>query len=379
MRILFINSVCGVSSTGRICAAQADEFTAQGHTCKIAYGRKAVVPEGCRPYAVRIGGPLSVRLHALGARLFDNAGFGSRGATRRFLRWARDFDPDVIYLHNLHGYYLNVELLFRWLKTAGKPVIWTLHDCWAFTGHCAHFTPAACERWKTGCKTCPLKKDYPASFLLDGCARNYRKKKALFQGMPELSIVTPSQWLADRVGESFLAEYPVTVRHNAIDPEAFRPTPGFDRGAWGLEGKKIVLGVASDWTRFKGFDDFIKLSGMLDEAYRVVLVGLTEGQRKLLPPRMVGIGRLDSLTELAKIYTAAEVFVNLTYADTYPTVNLEARACGTPVITYRTGGSPESVPPENVAEPGDLRGVLRLIEAITKADAEGNDPHAGPN
>ncbi len=375
MRILFINSVCGISSTGRICAAAAEELTAQGHECRIAYGRKSFVPERYKQYAVRIGSGLSVRFHAAEARLLDDAGFGSRIATLRFLRWVKRFDPDMIWLHNLHGYYLNVGMLFRYLKAADKPVIWTLHDCWAFTGHCAHFTPAGCEQWKTGCRSCPLKKDYPRSALLDACERNYRKKKASFQGVRQLRLVTPSQWLADRVGESFLAEYPIEVRHNTIDTEVFLPTPGFPAERYGLLHKKIVLGAASDWTQRKGLDDFVTLSGMLDEDYRIVLVGLTKKQIKRMPPQIVGIERLNDAAELAKLYTAADVFLNLTYADTYPTVNLEAKACGTPVVTYRTGGSPESASPENVVEPGDLRGILKRIEALTKNDADGTGRH----
>ena len=197
MKVLLINAVCGTGSTGRICAELARDYECSGHTVKIAYGRDGFVPEDCRRFAVRIGADLDVRLHGALTRLTDRHGFGSTAATRRFLRWAEEFDPDVLWLHNLHGYYINIELLFRWIKTRPQmQVKWTLHDCWAMTGHCAFFSFARCDRWKTGCHDCPQKSAYPASFLLDGSRRNYEDKRRLFTGIPNLTLITPSHWLA---------------------------------------------------------------------------------------------------------------------------------------------------------------------------------------
>ena len=360
MKVLMINSVCGIKSTGRIATDLADMLTEKGHTVKIAYGREEV-PEKHKEYAVRIGTKWDVRLHGLGARLLDNAGFGSKKATLKFLEWVREFAPDIIHLHNLHGYYINVELLFKFLKEYKKPVIWTLHDCWAFTGHCAHFDLCKCYKWKTECHKCPQKKEYPASMLLDNSRKNYRNKKKAFQGVDNMVIVTPSNWLSDLVKESFLREYETRVINNGIDLALFKPTEGGFREKYKLENKIIVLGVASAWGVKKGLVDFIELRKLLDRRYEIVLVGVSEEDKNILPDGMLGITRTDSVKELAEIYTAADIFLNLTYEDNYPTVNLEAQACGTPVITYRTGGSVESVPEEQVANQGDLKSVVELI------------------
>ena len=366
MKVLFINCVCGIGSTGRICGEKAEALEAEGHTCRIAYGRDATVPDRYKKYAVRIGGDLDVKLHAASSRVFDNAGFASRRATQKFIAWMQKFDPDVIHLHNLHGYYINVEMLFKYLKSVDKTVTWTLHDCWAFTGHCAHFTIAKCDKWKTHCERCAQKGAYPASILLDRSKQNFDKKKALFCGVKNMTLIAPSEWIANLAKQSFLSEYPVRVEHNTIDLDVFKPTPSDLREKYALGEKKIVLGVSGVWSKEKGLDDFVSLSRMLDERFKVVLVGLTEEQKNALPDSVLGIVRTESAKELAGIYTAANVFVNLTYEDNYPTVNLEAEACGTPVITYRTGGSPESVPPENVVECGDLDAAAAKIYEITK-------------
>ena len=360
MKVLMINSVCGIKSTGRIATDLADMLTEKGHTVKIAYGREEV-PEKYKEYAVRIGNEWDVRLHGLEARLFDNEGFGSKKATLKFLEWVREFAPDIIHLHNLHGYYINVELLFKFLKEYKRPVIWTLHDCWAFTGHCSYFDLCQCYKWKTECKQCPQKKEYPASILFDNSRNNYRNKKAAFQEVDNMVIVTPSNWLADLVKESFLREYETRVINNGIDLTLFKPTEGEFRDKYKLGNKIIVLGVASVWEVRKGLVDFIELRKLLDRRYEIVLVGVSEEDKNILPDGMFGITRTNSVKELAEIYTAADIFLNLTYEDNYPTVNLEAQACGTPVITYRTGGSVESVPEEQVANQGDLKSVVELI------------------
>ena len=318
MKVLMINSVCGIRSTGRICTDLAQALEAQGHTVRIAYGRETV-PERFSRYAVRIGSDCGVKLHALKARAFDASGFGSRFATLRFLDWVRKYDPDVIHLHNVHGYYLHVGLLFDYLRTCGKRILWTLHDCWAFTGHAAYCEQANCEKWKNGCSHCPKDWDYPKS-LSDHARRNYARKKALFTGIPNLELVTPSQWLADLCAESFLKEYPVTVIHNGINTDVFRPCDG--------TALRASLGLT--------------LSEMLSDRERIVLVGMSERQIQGLPPAILGLPRTNSAQELAALYAMADVYANPTYEDNYPTTNLEAIACGTPVVTYATGGSPES-------------------------------------
>ncbi len=340
MKVLMINSVCGIRSTGRICTDLAAALEAQGHEVKIAYGRESV-PERAQKYAVRIGSEMGVKAHALRARLLDDSGFGSTAATRAFLKWVDEYDPDVIHLHNIHGYYLNVEELFAYLHRSGKRVIWTLHDCWAFTGHAAYCDAANCEKWKTGCSHCPKRDDYPKSFL-DFSARNWRKKEALFTSLTQLELVTPAQWLADLAGESFLGGYPISVIHNGINTSVFQPTESDVRLRYQAEDKKLILGVAAVWDGRKGLNDFVALHEKLGDQARIVLVGLSDEQIRSLPAGMIGIRRTNSPAELAELYSAADFFVNPTYEDNYPTTNLEAISCGTPVLSYDTGGSGES-------------------------------------
>lgn len=364
MKILFINSVCGIRSTGRIVTDLAEEYMAQGHQVRIAYGREQV-PEKYRTISYRISTDAMVWINALKARLLDNEGFNCIAQTKKFINWANSYDPDVVWLHNLHGYYINIEFLFNWIKSRPHMQIrWTLHDCWAFTGHCAYFSWAGCSKWKEQCHCCSQLNSYPKSIFRDNCKENFCRKRAVFCGVQNMQLITPSQWLADLVKQSFLGEYPVEVVYNQIDTTVFKPMEGNFRSQFGLENKKIVLGVAAVWDARKGHSDFIKLSEMLDTSYSVVMVGLSKQQLRALPKRMIGIERTNSTAELAEIYTAADVLVNLTYEDNYPTVNLEAQACGTPCLTYHTGGSVESVRPENVVEQGNLGQMVARIQEI---------------
>lgn len=358
MKILIINVCCGTGSTGRICTDLADMLIEQGHECKIAYGRDDV-PEKYRDIAVKIGSSFSIYCNALKTRLFDNEGFNATKATKKFIKWVEKYDPDVIHLHNLHGYYLNVKVLFDYLRTCGKKIVWTLHDCWAFTGHCSYFDCPHCDSWKTECGRCVRMNDYPKA-LTDRSKRNFLLKKELFTGIPNLTIVTPSKWLAELVKQSFLNEYPVRVINNGIDLTVFKPTESDFREKYGLIGKKIILGVASVWDERKGLNDFIKLADLIDSDTRIVLVGVNKKQKKHLPKNIVAIEKTNNAKELAEIYTAADVFFNPTYEDNYPTVNLEAQACGTPVVTYDTGGSGESVAGSNIIEVGKYSEFLKL-------------------
>ena len=365
MKVLQINSVCGIRSTGRICTDLAEVLEQSGHECKIAYGRETV-PEKYQKYAVRIGTDMDVKIHALQSRIFDNTGFGSKKATEKFIEWVKEYDPDVIHLHNIHGYYINIEVLFNYLAEADKPVIWTLHDCWTFTGHCAHYSYVKCEKWKKGCEKCPQKKEYPSSLILDSSKKNWERKKDLFTSVKNMTFVTPSRWLANQVEQSFLRKYPVKVIPNGLDLNVFKPTPSDFRNIHNLEGKKIILGVASAWGPRKGLDDFVELSKILGENSKIVLVGVTAKQKKELPKNILAIERTNSVKELAEIYTAADVLFNPTYEDTYPTVNLEAQACGTPVVSYRTGGSVESIPQENVIEQGKYQEITKINPVLVK-------------
>ena len=330
-----INSVCGIRSTGRICTDLAQALENEGCEVRIAWGREAV-PEPFQKYAVRIGSDRSVYLDALQTRIFDSAGLNSRSVTKRFLRWADEYDPDVLWLHNLHGYYINVELLFAWIKSRPRlQVRWTLHDCWAFTGHCCHFSVIRCSLWKTHCADCPQKKSYPVSILANRAKRNYDRKRIAFCGVTNMTLITPSQWLAGLVKQSFLRDYPVVVQYNTVDQTVFKPTPSNFRQRHGLQNQKIILGVASTWDEKKGLDAFIKLAGMLENSDSIVLVGLSQKQIRKLPGNILGLPRTNSMTELAEIYSAADVYVSLSREESFGMTTLEAASCGTPVIVLK--------------------------------------------
>lgn len=335
MKYLFINSVCGIRSTGRICTDLVQQLEAEGNECKIGYGRVEDVPEQFQKYAVRIGNDFDLKMHALETRLFDAHGFGSKKATAQFLKWAEEYNPDVLWLHNIHGYYINIEMLFAWIKKRpDMQVKWTLHDCWPFTGHCSHFTAAKCEKWKSHCECCPQKKRYPKSIAKDNSSSNFYRKKAAFIGVKNLTLITPSKWLADLVKQSFLSEYPVEVHYNTIDTTVFKPTHSDFRERYGLQDKTIVLGVASVWDDRKGLNVFTRLSTLLDDQYKIVLVGLSSKQIQKLPSNILGLKRTNSTTELAQIYTAADVFVNPSLEETFGLTTMEAISCGTETIIY---------------------------------------------
>ena len=336
-RILFINSVCN-GSTGTICKNLYKAAVEEGHECCIAYGR-GEAPKGFN--TIKIGNKFDVYLHILKARLFDASGFGSKHVTKEFIKKIDEFKPDIIHLHNIHGYYVNIEILFKYLKEHPEiKKIWTLHDCWAFTGHCPHFEYEKCEQWKNECKKCIRRNEYPKS-LIDRCNRNYWLKKSTFTNVDNLMLVSPSNWLMNLIKDSFFKEYPIEVINNGVDTSIFKHTESNIKERYGIKNKKVILGVALVWDKKKGLDTFIELSKQLDNEYQIVLIGLNKKQIKKLPSNIIGIIRTEKVEELVKWYSAAEVFFNPTLEDNYPTVNLEAIACGTPVITFNTGGSSE--------------------------------------
>lgn len=364
MKYLFINSVYGKKSTGKIIAEQCHKLQSEGNECLVAYGREAIMDPAVK--CIRIGTTFDYHFHGLMTRCFDLHGFCSRHATKKFLKKVEQFEPDVIWLHNLHGYYINVELLFDWIKKHPKvKVKWTLHDCWAFTGHCVYFTIVKCNKWTSECNHCPQLREYPKTLGLDNSRRNYKRKKKAFNGVQNLKIITPSKWLLDLLESSYLSEYTAEVIHNTINYDIFKPTPGDFINQYHLKGKYIILGVAVGWEQTKGLYDVLALRKLLPiNQYIIVLVGISEEQLRSLPDGILGLKRTDSQTELACIYTAADVFINPTHQDNYPTVNLEAAACGTPVVTYNVGGSPESVPKENVIEENDIQALAKRIVQI---------------
>lgn len=365
MILLQINSIINSGSTGRIVEDIGLTAIQAGHESFIA---AATTNRPSQSKIVPIGTGWDKKLHGLKTRLFDRHGFGSVNATRNLVGKIKEIQPDVIHLHNIHGYYLNVEILFNYLKSAQIPVIWTFHDCWPFTGHCSYFDRYSCFKWQTECYQCPNKKGYPASFGLDQSKRNYYDKKFFFNGIQQLKIVTPSNWLARHVQHSFLQDYPVQIIHNGIDLNNFKPLVENTeiKRKWGLTDKKIILGVASVWDKRKGLDDFIHLSKIIKPGEQIILIGLEKNVIKGLPTGITGIERTESIAELVELYATADVFVNPTYIDNFPTTNIEAIACGTPVITYNSGGSPEAIDKQSgmVVEKGDITGLTTAINQV---------------
>nr|WP_240951744.1 glycosyltransferase [Bacillus sp. RO2] len=355
-----INSVCGVGSTGRIATDIHKLLNDQGYQSYIAYGRE--IPLNCEN-AIKIGAKYDNYTHVALTRVFDLHGFGSIKATLDFIKKVELLNPDVIHLHNIHGYYINIKILFNYLKRSNKPVVWTLHDCWALTGHCAHFDYSGCNKWITGCGKCPQKGEYPRSSLRDNSQLNYINKKELFTGLKNLTIITPSKWLANIVKESFLKEYPIKIINNGIDINVFKPTIGNFKSRYGLEGNFIILGVASTWSTKKGFNYFLELSTKLEVDEKIVLVGLSEAMKKKLPKNIISITKTNDIVELAEIYSSADVFINPTLEEVLGLTNLESLACGTPVITFDTGGSVECIDEFTgiVVEQGN---IYKMIEAI---------------
>ncbi len=284
-------------------------------------------------------------------------------STQRFLNKVKKLNPDIIHLHNLHNSYINFHMLFCYIKKHNVKVIWTLHDCWAFTGRCPYFQMSGCDKWKTGCYDCPYPKEEYPSVQVDKSDILWKMKKAVFTGVENLTIITPSEWLAGLVKESFLSEYPVKVINNGIDLNVFKPTESDFKKVYGLEGKKLVLGVALGWDKRKGCEDLLELAKILNDDYRLILVGAFKEQINSFPANIIGIEKTNSPKKLAEIYSVSDVFINTTYEDNYPTVNLEARACGLPVITYKTGGSPESAGEDAIiVDVGDIYGLKLAIE-----------------
>lgn len=363
MKILQINSVCGIGSTGRIATDLHSILLEAGHASHVAYGRN--IAQNCRS-TIKIGNKLDNYIHVALTRVFDKHGFGSKQATYKFIKEIEIINPDIIHIHNVHGYYVNIEILFEYIKQTKKKVVWTLHDCWTFTGHCSHFDYIGCSKWKTECYSCPQKGAYPTSKILDNSKNNYYKKKKAFTGVENLTIVTPSSWLANLVQESFLKDYSIRTINNGINLDIFKSIDSNFRNQYGIENKFMILGVSSVWGKSKGFEYFIELSTQLQDDEVIVLVGVLEEQIKILPKNIIGITRTNDIQELVGIYSTADVFVNPTLEDTFPTVNLESLACGTPVITFNTGGSVECIDDRCgiIVEKENFDELLNAIEKV---------------
>lgn len=342
MSIFQINS-CNVGSTGGIMLsiARAARLAGLSVTTCCAYSRTNL-PK-CDEYSLLIGNRFSRNVHLFAGIFLGISNCMSFFSTLFFLRKIKKQHCTIIHLHNLHNCYINLPLLFHFIKKHHISIIWTLHDCWAFTGRCPYFVMMKCDDWKTCCHNCHFpKKSYPQSYV-DVTRMMWKLKRKWFTGIENCTIVTPSQWLADLVKQSYLKDYPVKVINNGIDLSVFKPTKSNFCKKQGLTGKKIVLGVAFGWGVRKGLDVFIELSRRLSDDYRIILVGTDDKIDKLLPSNIISIHRTKNQRELAEIYTVADVFANPTREEVLGLVNVESLACGTPVVTFKTGGSPECI------------------------------------
>lgn len=366
MRIVQINGGAK-GSTGKIMMRIAEVARTQGHEVMCASPITTTnrdAGEDCGYY--RIGTFNSRRVNVALARITGFNGCFAWLETYKLLKKIDEFKPDIIHLHNLHDSYINLSMLFSYIKKHNVPTVWTLHDCWAFTGQCPYFTIVKCDKWKAGCHNCPQYKEYPAS-LYDNTKKMWQLKKKWFTGVKNMTIVTPSEWLAGLARESYLKQYPIEVINNGIDLNVFKPTHSNFREQYGIPGDKyIVLGVSFAWGYRKGLDCFVEMAEKLGEQYQIVLVGTDDEIDKNLPHNIISIHRTQNQKELAEIYSAAEVFVMPTREENYPTVNMEAIACGTPVVTFDTGGSPEMLDDKTgiVVDANDIEATKKAIKDI---------------
>lgn len=370
--LLQINPVLRVNtSTGRIMQEIGELAMQHGWRSCIAYSKGRDGIKSCQSEVIPVGNKWSTIWHGLETRLFDRHGLASNEATRLFVKQIQELKPDVIHIHNIHGYFLNYQILFDFLVQSNIPVVWTVHDCWLYTGHCYYYSYAGCNKWQTGCGHCPQKKEFPASWLIDRSHQNYEDKKQAFTSLPldQLTIVPVSEWIREEMQYSFFRNNQFHVIHNGINTNIFNIyNPEQVKQKYGLNGKHILLGVASIWSREKGFDDCIQMADFLHPDEMLVLVGVRPEQQKKLKKNMLGIPRTENIHQLAELYAAADAFINPTWQDNYPTVNLEAIACGTPVVTYRTGGSIEAITDQTgfIVPQGNVKEMLEAARLISQ-------------
>ncbi len=362
--LLQINTVINSGSTGRIAEDIGQLVISKGWESYIAYGRN---DKESKSEKIKIGSKFDILWHVLMTRIFDKHGFFSKISTRKLIKEIKRIKPDIIHLHNIHGYFINIELLFNYLSNAKIPVIWTLHDCWSFTGHCTHFAYVGCEKWKTQCSECPQRKEYPASIFIDRSHQNYINKKKVFNSVDNLQIVTVSKWLENTLRQSFLKNKKIFTINNGIDLNVFQPNEDIHtvKSRFNLDNKFILLAVASVWIEKKGLYELIKLSNFLVENEILVLVGQIKENVKL-PSNILNIQRIEVLEELADLYSCSNVVMNLSFQETFGMTTVEGFACGTPSIVYKCTASPELIKDKTgfIITPGDFHAIREALNII---------------
>jgi len=372
-KILQICVEGNTGSTGRMAEEIGLLCIKNGWQSFIAHGRFS---RPSKSIIVKIGSKLNVIIHGLESRIFDNHGFGSRFATFQLIKKIREINPDIIHLHHLHGYYINIEILFNYLSKANIPVVWTFHDCWSMTGHCCHFDFINCNKWETECNHCPQKKEYPASYFFDRSKKNYELKKNLFTSIKNLEIISVSSWLDNIVSRSFLKNIKHNVIYNGIDINLFKPIENSElKKKFNIENKIILLGVANPWTIKKGINDFIKLSEFLHNDEIIILVGLSKSQIKQLPHNIIGITKTEHRQQLVELYNIAEVFLNLSVEETFGLTTAEALACGTPAVVYDATACPEIID-SNTGIVVSKNDIIELKKAIAEIRNKGKSHYS---
>lgn len=343
MKILQINATYRIGSTGKIISDLNDILTQNGHEgymlCAYALETKdnLYIMDNMRY-------PFNAKLNILKMRITGLNGYSKKKETIKALEWIDSIEPDVIHLHNIHGDWINLEYLFEYIKRKNARVIWTLHDCWAFTGRCSHFENYGCIKWKHECDACRNSNVYPITYFFDKSKKMFRDKKRWFSKIQNMELITPSEWLAELVSNSMLKEYPVTIIPNGVDTAVFFPREEGSKYLEGLERKRLILGVANCWTEGKGLRKFIELDKIIDhEEFQIILVGLSKKQVKDIPKTIIPILRTNNQVELAKIYSQVDCYLNCSILETMGMTTVEAMACGMPVIVFDKTAIPETV------------------------------------
>lgn len=369
-KLLLINVALNWGSTGKIVEGIGKLALSNGWEVYVAHGAR--YQNHSLLQSIQVTSKAGEWAHYIESSLFDGQGLGSRCATNRFLKRLDEIKPDLAHIHNIHGCYINYPQLFTYLKERNIPVVWTLHDCWSMTGHCVYFERSRCNKWKSGCYSCPQLRDFPSSYLLDRSRRNYALKKSLFTSMEDMQITTVSSWLKGVTEQSYLGKFPITVVSNGIKTDSFKPTECDIRKRYNLESKKILLGVATGFEDRKGIKDYVKLASKLPSEYKLVLVGVSKYDKQLLPKKVVAIDKANGMGELAGLYSCADALLSLSYEETFGMTIAEAMACGTPAIVYDNTAQPELITPETgkVVPTGDVDVVLSAIEEVCSKPKE---------
>ena len=359
MKVLFINSVIDYGSTGKIVRDLSDGLIKRGHEVSVAYGRNKIADDS----SFYFGNQFGFAIHYAMSRMLGRHGLHSSIQTKKLIEYIKKSKPDVIHLHNLHGYYLNVKMLFKYLNSTDIQLMWTLHDCWSFSGSSAYFDYSGCDIWNKGCVVCKDTHEYPYNQFGLHQKQNFKWKKELFSSSNHLKIITVSNWLNELTHTTFMNKHSIDTIYNGIKENTFKPTQQTNH-----QEKIQILGVANIWEKRKGLEDFVLLRSILDDRYEITLIGLSSKQVEDMPKGIIGIERTSNVEELVNYYSNADVYLNLSYEETMGLTTIESLACGTPVVVYDKTAVPELVNEKvgMVVKSGDIDLLKESIDLVVK-------------